>query len=513
MSIHAKYIAIDFGAESGRFIVGTLNLEKKQLSMDEIYRFRTQATKINGQLRWNVIRLWEEILIGLKNYERSYGSIAAGIGIDSWGVSPVGLNEYDDLAFTPFHYRADFDFDERLSNMQEEVGKDNIFDKTGIQFMALNTSTQLWAMQKKFPNLLSQTKTLFLIPDYFYYLLTGKKITEYTNASTTQLLDVGNRNWDWELISKITANKITSEKIPPIRMPGETLGVLNKEIQNDLGLGEIPIHIVATHDTGSAIAAIPHVDNSKGWAYLSSGTWSLLGVEVNKPIINDLVKEYNLTNEGGVDGTIRLLKNIMGLWLLQECKREWELYAGHPMDYGVLINSALKLKNSGEYNEPALIFPDDERFFAPKSMTREIQDFCKETNQILPKSNEEFILCIFNSLVCRYREIIEVLEKITDQKIEQIHIVGGGSKNMLLSEMTANITQKTVITGPVECTAIGNLLMQARANGVINNLSELRWIIKNSFEINTIEPTNKGESWDKLYRRYFSMKKLMGNGC
>jgi rhamnulokinase len=495
-----RYIAIDFGAESGRLIVGTM--ENQKLEMEEIYRFRTQGTMLQGNLRWNVVRLWEEVIAGLETYQKKYGSDAAGIGIDSWGVSLVALNEYDELIYTPFHYRADIVADPMLDEFKAELGEKFIFNNTGIQFMALNSSTHIYATQKKFPNLLKKAKTIFMIPDYFYFLLTGKKITEYSNASTTQLLDVFERKWSKNMLDKLGCDV---EQFPRIHESGKTLGPLLQEVQEQTQLNAVPVHVVATHDTGSAIAAIPHIDNNIPWAYLSSGTWSLLGVEIAEPIVNEKVQQYNLTNEGGVDGTVRLLKNIMGLWLIQECKREWDKQ-GLELSYSDITTEAEK--------SPAfqsVFYPDDTRFFSPKSMISTIQEYCKETNQKVPQTPGEISRCIFESLACRYREVIEWLEELTETKIQQIHIVGGGSKNTLLSQMTADITGMTVFNGPIECTGIGNLMMQAKASGLVNSLQEIRTVVYNSFNIDKIGPNGENseskEKWEKFYRAYSELPK------
>jgi len=494
---HQRYIAIDLGAESGRIIVGTLTDNK--LEMEEISRFQTQGTMLQGNLRWNVIRFWEEIQKGLRKYVDKFGSEAAGIGVDTWGVTLVGLNSDDDLAYTPFHYRASIIAAPVLEELIQKIGKKNIYRTTGVQFMSINSSTHLYAMLEKFPELMKNVKTFFLIPDYFNFLLTGKKVTEYTIASTSQLLDVHKRSWAEDLIKTLGGDPSV---FPVIKMPGHVLGPINNEVQEFTGLGKIPVHLVASHDTASAIAAIPHIDPSVPWVYLSSGTWSLLGVEVSEPVVNDQVCDYNLTNEGGVDSTIRLLKNIMGLWLLQECKREWDK-GRESLDYGEI---AIATKQASPFR--SIIYVDDTRFFAPKSMVKEIKDFCSETKQPIPESKGEIARCIFESLAFRYLEIIEVLQSITNQQIKQVHIVGGGSKNKLLCQMTANATGREVIAGPVEATAIGNLLMQAKSDGYIKDLNHLRKIVSTSFPIEKYSPQfAEREEWKKVYQKYLNLVK------
>ena len=492
-----RYIAIDLGAESGRVIVGSMMGEI--LEMDEIYRFRTQGTMLQGNLRWNVIRFWEEIQTGLRKYVGKYGPNAAGIGVDTWGVSLVGLNSNDDLAYTPFHYRASLISDPLLNEFIEEIGEDKVFSTTGVPFSSINSSTHLFAMFKKFPELMKSVKTFLLIPDYFNFLLTGEKYSEYTIGSTSQLLNVKERNWAKDIITAIGCE---SRLFPTIKMPGQVLGPISEEVQDLSGLHNIPVHVVASHDTASAIAAIPHIDPSIPWAYLSSGTWSLLGVEIPQPIITDEVQKYNLTNEGGVDSTIRLLKNIMGLWLLQECKREWDK-ENENLEYHDIV---LASKEVTPFR--SIIAVDDGRFFAPKSMVKEIKDFCSETGQYVPQSKGEIARCIFESLVFRYQETIEVLQLITHHQIKQIHIVGGGSKNKMLCQMTADATGREVIAGPVEATAIGNLLMQAKSGGRIKDLNHLRKIVLASFPIEKFSPQlAKCEEWKRAYQTYLELVK------
>ncbi len=490
-----RYIAIDLGAESGRVITGSLS--DNSLEMQEIYRFKTQGTMLQGNLRWNVIRFWEEIQEGLRRYVDKFGSEAAGIGIDTWGVSMVGLNSQDDLAYTPFHYRASLIADPILDEFVKKIGKDVIFNTTAVQLMSINSSTHLYAMHKKLPKLMNGVKTFLFIPDYFNFLLTGKKCTEYTIASTSQLLDVHKRNWAEDLIRSIGEEPTV---FPEIKMPGQVLGPITDEVQELTGLNQIPVHLVASHDTASAIAAIPHIDPSIPWVYISSGTWSLLGVESPEPMVNDEVRQYNLTNEGGVDSTIRLLKNIMGMWLLQECKREWD-QEKDSMGYAEITLAA-------EQASPfqSIIPVDDSRFFAPKSMIFAIQEYCSETQQVIPKTVGEIARCIFESLVYRYVEIVKVLQAIIGSQIQQIHIVGGGSKNRLLCQMTADATGCDVITGPVEATAIGNLLMQAKSEGYVKNLPQLRQIVANSFSIEKLSPEpTQFNQWKVKYQKYLKI--------
>jgi rhamnulokinase len=350
-------------------------------------------------------------------------------------------------------------------------------------------------MNQKYPEILKECTTLFMIPDYFYFLLTGKKISEYTDASTTQLLDANKRVYSEYMLKKLN---LKSKQFPPVTMPGVTIGPLQKEVQELTKLNAIPVHVVASHDTGSAVAAIPHIDASKTWAYISSGTWSLLGIESPEPIISDQVRKYNLTNEGGVDGTIRFLKNIMGLWLIQRCKTEWDA-EGNILEHPKIQQLA---RESPAFQ--SIVYPDDNRFFNPKSMIKEIQGFCKETKQKIPTTVGEIARCVYESLACRYREVLEQIEELNGKKIQQLHIVGGGSQNQVLDQITADMTQKEVITGPVECTAIGNILMQARATGLIKNLKEMREIVTKSFPIKVFTP---GAPCEEGYKKYLSFLK------
>ena len=487
-----QFLAFDIGASSGRAIVGLL--DKKTLTLDEIYRFPNGAIKKNDSLIWDISKIYSELIKGLGVYKEKYDKFIDGIGIDTWGVDFVLLDKNNELIDACHHYR-----DIRTKGMLEKlfkcVSKKEIFENTGIQFMELNTSTQLFSLIHNNSPHLKESVSLLMVPDYLNYLLCGKKCTEYSIATTTQLFNPKTSNWSQELIENLGLNYKLFQKIIP---SGTILGNLNKDIVQNLGLSNVKVIAPACHDTGSAIAAVP-VDMKKykrgEWAYLSSGTWSLLGVELDEPIINEKSLEYNFTNEGGVEKTIRFLKNVTGLWLIQECKKEWERY-GLDYSWDDIIADATKAKSFQHF-----INPDNPIFYNPPSMIQAIKDYCGKTNQTLPKTNGEISRTIFESLALRYKQVIEYIENVIGKKIKMVYIIGGGSSNDLLNQFTANSLNISAKAGPIEATAIGNILMQAKAVGLIKNLNDLRSIVRRSFSIREYSPKNVND-WIIGYEKY-----------
>ena len=487
-----QFLAFDIGASSGRAIVGLL--DKKKLILDEIYRFPNGAIKKNDSLIWDISAIYSELIKGLEVYKEKYGKLIDGIGIDTWGVDFVLLDKNHELIDACYHYR-----DTRTQGMLEKmfkcVSKKEIFENTGIQFMELNTSTQLFSLIHNNSQHLKESETLLMVPDYLNYLLCGKKSTEYSIATTTQLFNPKTSDWSQELIEKLDLNYKLFQKIIP---SGTILGNLHKEIRQDLGLNNVKVIAPACHDTGSAIAAVP-VDMKKykrgEWAYLSSGTWSLLGVELVEPIINEKSLEYNFTNEGGVETTIRFLKNVTGLWIIQECKNEWEKQ-GMSYSWDEIITSA---RDSTPFQ--SFINPDDSKFYNPSSMIKAIQSYCNSSNQITPKTYGEISRTIFESLAFRYKQIIEFIENITNIRIKILHIIGGGSSNQLLNQFTSNSLNIPIKAGPMEATAIGNILIQAKATGLIHSLDELRDIVIKSFPIKSFYPEDV-EVWVSGYENF-----------
>ena len=492
-NIIKRFIAFDIGASSGRAIVGTLDNE--ELALDEIYRFPNEIIRRDNEILWNILGIHSQVLNGLKIYVKKYGSRVDGIGIDTWGVDFVLLDKNNELVAPSHHYR-DSRTKGMLDYMFRKITKQEIFKLTGIQFMEINTSTQLYSLIHNKSSKLSISETFLMIPDYLNYLLCKKKRTEYSIATTTQLLNANTQEWSQYLIEKLGLNFRLFQKIIP---SGTVLGKLKKEIIQEVGFKE-EINIIAPvcHDTGSAVAAIP-VDMRKykerEWAYLSSGTWSLIGVELKKALINEKTLEFNFTNEGGVENTIRFLKNVTGLWIIQECKKEWE-EQGLDCTWDKIVMEA-----KGAKPFQSFINVDDRLFSNPPNMIKAIQSYCKNSNQIPPKTMGDISRMIFESLTFRYKQVFEDLKKIIGNNIKILFIIGGGSSNHLLNQFIADSLNIIVKAGPIEATAIGNILIQAKAVGIFNNLNDLRNIVINSFPIKEFYPKDV-ESWSIGYEKY-----------
>lgn len=492
-----KVLGFDLGASSGRAILGILN-QNKILELDVIYRFPNGGVQIGGSLCWDIKQLWQEVLNSLKTYVKKEGSKLDSIGFDTWGVDFALLNENNELTGHIYHYR-----DKRNEGMLEEmfniVPKKEIFNKTGIQFLVFNTAPQLFSMVYNKSPEINNIKTLLMLPDYFNFLLSGKLTAEYSISSTTQLYNPILNDWDKVLIEKLG---FKSDWFLPISQPGKIIGNIKNSLAEDIGLKlDIKIVSVLGHDTGSAIAAVP-VDSNQpnNWAYLSSGTWSLMGIESSEPIINERALEHNFTNEGGINNTIRFLKNISGLWMIQECKRVWD-------NENINLNweeIAHQAKNTTAFQ--FFIDPDDPLFLNPLNMIEAIKEYCKVHNQNTPESIGEISRAIFESLAFKYKEIMIKLEDIIGKKIEILYIIGGGSQNALLNQFTANTLNIPIKAGPSEATVIGNILVQALALGEIKDLKELREIVKNSFPPKDYTPQNP-DDWQKAYVKYLDIIK------
>jgi len=479
-----KYIAVDLGAESGRVILGSVSQEK--LVLEEVHRFGNGPIEQDGSLRWDFARLLDEIKQGIRKAVKHAQTQIWGIGIDSWGVD-FGLLDVDgNLVENPFHYR-----DSRTNGMMEKaferISKREIYECTGVQFMQLNSIYQLLAMRLADSVALAKAKHLIFIADLFSYFLCGKKYAEYTLASTSQLMDMRTGQWAKQIFDKL---ELPLQIMPALVKPGTVVGQLTAKVGNELGCGPIPVIAVGSHDTASAVAAVP-ADGSD-WAYLSSGTWSLMGVEIPQAIIDDKTFAYEFTNEGGVENTIRLLKNIMGLWLVQECKRQWQR-EGTDLSYEQLTEMASQA-------EPfkATIDPDDPRFLAPGDMPKRINEYLAQTGQPTTEDKGQLIRIVLESLALKYRTVMDALEDVTGRTIGRLHIVGGGIKNRLLCQFAANALGKKVITGPIEATACGNILMQAKATGQIDSIQQGRQIIQRSFRLEQYEPEDT-EAWQQQY--------------
>ncbi|NMB26030.1 MAG: rhamnulokinase [Firmicutes bacterium] len=490
------FLAFDLGAESGRAILG--GFDGELLGLEVIHRFPNQPVTIGPTTYWDVLRLFHEMKHGLAQAVELHGKGICSMAVDTWGVDFGLLGPSDELLGNPIHYR-----DPHTEGIMEEafdiVPREELFAQTGNQFMRFNSLFQLLALAKHRSSILEISKTLLLMPNLLDFCFTGRKVTEFTIASTTQMLDPWTRNWAFGLLERFA---IDTALLTEIVEPGTVIGPVLDSITHDLGIGgaHIPVIVPASHDTGSAVAAVPA--EGEDYVYISSGTWSLMGIDVREPMINAKSLAYNFTNEGGVCGTYRFLKNIMGLWLVQQCRRSFER-DGNIYDYDQLTALASKARPLR-----MLIDPDAEDFLNPPDMPTAIRDFCRKTNQLLPEDEGAFVRCCLESLALKYRWTVDRLVEITGRHFQVIHMVGGGIQNKLLCQLTADATGLPVIAGPVEATAVGNILMQAMALGEINSIDEGRQIVKTSFPVEMYEPGDRAP-WDDVYEEFCE---LIGEG-
>ena len=477
------YLAFDFGAESGRAVLG--HFHSGVITTEEVHRFANEPVEYGETLHWDVARLWFEVRKALARLEEVELS---SVGVDAWGVDYALLGERGELLQNPYHYR-----DARTRGVIEEVfqrvSKEEIYWTTGVQFMPINTLYQLFAAKRDTPELLKAAKHLVTIPDLFHYWLTGNVACEFTNATTTQMVNPMTRSWATTLMENLG---LPSELPAPLVEPGSLLGTLKAAVGRSSPLSDTPVIAPASHDTGSAVAAIAA---REGTAFLSSGTWSLVGTEVDAPIVNSEVLRLNFTNEGGVAGTTRFLKNVMGLWMLQCCRQAWTAQ-GQCYQYRELMELAAR--------EPAfthLIDPDELSFLRPADMPSEIDRFCAKTQQPSPKSPGAYVRTILESLAFKYRLVIANLEQLIGRRIEQIRIIGGGSKNRLLNQFTADATGRRVLAGPAEATSLGNIAIQILATGGASSLAEVRAIVDRSFPTELFEPI-ESDKWNEQAERF-----------
>lgn len=486
------FFAVDLGATSGRTIVGTLDDGK--VILEELTRFDNNLIEANGHFYWDIYALYFEIIKGLKAAKQRDLCITS-IGIDTWGVDFVCVAE-DGSVSQPIAYRDPHTFDAMDDYLENVMSKEKVYDVTGIQFMNFNSIFQLYAMKRAGNSALKNAQKILFIPDALSYMLTGNMVCEYTIASTAQLLDPRTGQLDPRLLASVG---LTQSKFGRMVNPGDLVGALTADVQKQTGYGAIPVIAVAGHDTGSAVAAVP-AKNEK-FAYLSSGTWSLMGIETKKAIINHISYERNFTNEGGIEGTTRFLKNICGMWLYERCRKEW---TDAPKSHPELIAEAMK--------QPAfqsIINPDDACFANPSSMIDAIQTYCKETNQHVPQGYAEICRCIFDSLALRYRQVFSYLTEMASFPIEVLHIIGGGSLNDNLNQFTANSCGVEVLAGPQEGTALGNIMVQAKAAGEVKDLWDMRKVIANSLNLKRFSPADK-EIWDAAYVKYLKILSAKG---
>lgn len=488
-----KLLAFDFGASSGRAMLAKFDGEK--ITLEEKHRFSNDPVSVNGGIYWDVLRLFHEIKQGILKCANSGDRDIDCIGIDTWGVDYGLLDKNGKLLGNPYHYR-----DTRTDGMYDEafklVPKDEIFERTGIAFNWFNTLYQLLSAKLSGDVTLENADKLLFMPDLLNYFLTGEKRCEYTIASTSQMFDSKTHTWATDILERMG---IPTDIFADMVYPGETVGKLKPELAEELGVEQIPVVAVASHDTGSAVASVP-VTDGEDFIYISSGTWSLMGVELDSPMVTQEAMAHNFTNEGGVNKTIRFLKNIMGLWLIQESRRQWDRE-------GTLLSFDELEKQAREATPFAsLIDPDYHEFQTPGNMPKRIREFCKMTGQKVPETKGEIVRCIAESLAFKYRQVVEGMEKVTGKEYKVINIVGGGIKDKMICQFTANATGRAVSAGPVEATSIGNIIVQGMATGAIESLEKGRCVVKNSFPIDTYAP----QETDKWNEAYESWKKICG---
>lgn len=477
------YLAFDFGAESGRAVLA--HVLSGVITTQEVHRFPNEPIEYGGALHWDAPRLWFEVRHSLARLQNVQ---LAGIGVDAWGVDYALLGEGGELLQNPYHYR-----DKRTDGVMElvfnKLAKEDIYAETGIQFMQINTLYQLFAAKRDTPSLLRAAKKLLTIPDLFHYWLTGNAVCEFTNATTTQMVNPRKRTWSWKLMEQLD---LPNDLPADIVEPGTIVGTICESVAGSAALCGTQVIAPASHDTGSAVAAVAARD---GVAFLSSGTWSLVGTELDSPLITNESMKLNFTNEGGVCGTTRFLKNVMGLWMLQCCRHSWTTQ-GRNYEYRELMEMA---SHATPFTH--LVDPDDPSFLHPKDMRAAIDHYCTRTGQPSPKIPGAYVRTVFESLALKYRQVISDIERLTKKPIRQIRVIGGGSKNRLLNQFTADATGKTVVAGPAEATALGNIGMQVLATGAAASLEEVRTMIDRSFPTERFEP-REPEKWEPHFGRF-----------
>jgi len=481
----AQILAFDLGAESGRAVLG--RLENGRLAVREVRRFPNTPVRLFGHIHWNVFALLEEMKKAMKECA---ADAPASVGIDTWGVDFGLLARDGSLLGLPYCYR-----DTRTRGAMEAyfklVPREALYEATGIQFMPFNTVFQVYAMVRDRSPVLDAASDLLFMPDLFNYLLSGEKASEFTMATTSQMFDPRTRSWNPGLFQAMGFSRRILQKVVE---PGTVLGPLLSEVASEAGIDRVPVVATASHDTAAAVAAVPA--SGGNWAYISSGTWSLVGVEEKAPIITRAALERNFTNEGGVAGTVRFLKNVTGLWLVQQCRKAWEGEGARVAGYEELARLA------GEAPAfEALIDPDDPGFLNPPDMPEAIRTFCKKTGQSPPASEPGTIRSILESLALKYRLVIDQMEAVIGHQVERIHVIGGGSRNRLLCQFTADATGRPVSAGPAEATAVGNILVQAMALGLVGSHKEMRTVVRESFRPEEYEP-RQSSSWREAFERF-----------
>ena len=491
------FFAVDLGATSGRTILGILADGK--LEQEELTRFPNNLIETGGHFYWDIYALYFEMIKGLQIVGKR-GIDITSIGIDTWGVDFVFIAEDGAILRNPVAYRDPHTFGRMEEYLGHVVPQREVYDITGIQFMNFNSLFQFYAMQQDGNSALKQAKKVLFVPDALSWMLTGEAVCEYTIASTSQMLDPRTGDLSEKLLQSVGLKR---EQFGRMVQPGEQIGVLTEEVQRMTGLGAVPVIAVPGHDTASAVAAVPAKDEH--FAYLSSGTWSLMGIETRKAIINDRSYELNFTNEGGIEGTTRFLKNICGMWLYERCRKEW------PEEVRQLSHPELQGSAMGVEAFRSIINPDDKAFANPSSMIEAIQQYCRETGQPVPETPAEICRCIFDSLALRYRQVFGWLKEFysttesSSTDIDVLHVIGGGSLNKFLTQFTADACGVEVLAGPQECTAIGNIMLQAKAAGIVSDVWQMRQIIANSVEMVAYHPTKDQTAWEQAYQRFLEV--------
>ena len=482
------FAAVDLGATSGRVILATI--AEGKISMEEIHRFADPIIQMQGHFYWDFPAIYKSVVEGLAKIAAS-GVAIESIGIDTWGVDFAMFGEDGALLRLPYCYRDPHTTD-APEKFFERMPRKELYKKTGIQIMNFNSIFQFDTLRRNNCSALNAAEKILFIPDALAYLLTGETVTEYTIASTAQMIDPRTKLWDEDILNLLG---LSADKFGCMVMPGQKIGQLTAEVQRLTGLGAVPVVAVASHDTGSAVAAVPAEDEN--YAYLSSGTWSLMGIESAEPIISERSFELNFTNEGGIEGTIRVLKNICGMWLLERCRAEWP-----EMGYAELIAAAESAESFR-----SLINPDAKCFANPESMTTAIVDYCNATNQPAPETIGQFVRCIFDSLALRYRQVVEMLRELSPVAIEKLYVIGGGARNQMLNQCTANAIGIPVETGSSESTAVGNVMMQAKWAGVVDSICQMRAMIRESLDDGVRYEPKQADIWSAAYDKYMSVYK------
>lgn len=496
MKSQIHVLAFDLGASSGRAMVGTLDRSAPEgpvLRLQEVHRFPNEPVMAGGHLYWDILRLLHELKAGFR--KASEGRMIESFGIDTWGVDYGLIGGDGELLGNPYHYR-DGRTDDTVEKVHAIIGKNSLFQATGLQPLPFNTVMQLHAAQESGSVALKEARELLFVPDLLLYLLTGVKQSEYTIASTSQLLTAGTCEWDKELLKALG---IPASILPPVTMPGQVVGALSEDVCAELKLGPIRAVAVPEHDTGAAVVSIP-VDTEEDVVYLISGTWSLFGTELPKPLLAPEALKLGFSNEGGMGGTARTLKNIMGLWLIQECKRDWD-QSGQPQSFAGLVQLAEEAVPFRSF-----INPDDLLFLPPGGMPERIREYCRRTGQPVPEAQGEITRCIYESLAMQYRLALERLESLTGNRYSRLNMMGGGIQNKLLCQMTASAIGRPVWAGPVEASSLGNAVAQLIALGEIAGIREARALIKRSYPVDAYEPEDAGR-WAEAFGAFLKVTK------